>query len=48
VPERLDNVPVLVLKSSNIEKRAGARTILADLTMAEFVEELMEPEEERK
>jgi len=48
VPERLDNVLVLVLTSSNVEKRVGARTILSDLTMAEFVEEGMEPEEEGK
>jgi len=43
VPERLDNVPVLVLNSSNVEKKVGSRTILADLAMAEFVEEGMEP-----
>jgi len=48
VPERLDNVPVLVLNSSNVEKRVGARTILADLTMSEFIEEGMEPGEERE
>jgi len=48
VTERLDNVPVLVLNSSNVEKKVGAQTILADLTMAEFVEEGMEPEEEGK
>jgi len=46
VQERLDNVPVLVLNSSNVEKRVGARTILADLTMSEFVEEEMETEGE--
>jgi len=42
VPERFDNVPVLVLNSSNVEKKVGARTILANLAMAEFVEEGME------
>jgi len=38
VPERLDNVPVLVLNSSNVEKRVSAQTIPADLTMSELVE----------
>jgi len=39
VPERLDNVPMLVLNSSNVEKNVGARKVLADLTMSEFVED---------
>jgi len=47
VPNRLDNVPVLVLNCSNVEKRAGAWTILADLTMSEFIEDGKEPEGER-
>jgi len=46
IPERLDNVPVLVLNSSNIEKKVGARMILADQTMSEFIEEERETERE--
>jgi len=48
VTERLDNVPVLVLNSSNIEKKSGPRTILADFSLAEFVEEGMEPGDIKK
>jgi len=48
VPERLDNVPVLVLNSSIVEKEVGARTILADLALAEFIEEQNESGEERE
>jgi len=46
VPERLNNVPVLVFNSSNVEKKVGARTVLADLTMSEFVEDDREMEGE--
>jgi len=38
VPERLDIVPMFVLNSSIVEKRVGAGTILAHLTMSEFIE----------
>jgi len=44
VPERLEDIPVLVLNSSNVEKRVGSQTILAELTMSEFVENGKEEE----
>jgi len=46
VPERLENIPVLVLNSSNVGKRVSARTILAELTLSELVENEKEPEGE--
>jgi len=42
VPEKLDNVPVLVLNSSNVKKKVGAQKVLADLSSAEFIEEEIE------
>jgi len=38
MPQRLNNVPILVLNSSNVSKKISAETVLSNLSVAEWVE----------